>query len=923
MFSTSKKHPLLRSKLQLAVLAALLNPATSTTVFAQDKEEKDVEVIRVTGSYVTRDAQASMSSPIQIVGSEEILRSGFSGVDDIIVNNTANTGSVGGVNSLAGGGSESRQTRSANLRGLGPSSTLVLLNGHRVSSQEMDAKRNSYTNLAALVPTIAVGRIETVLDGASAIYGSDAIAGAMNIITDDRYEGVTASWQHTAIENAPANLLQFKLGGGNDKFHGMIASSYEYKSNLQNSDRAVTATNNTSGTAQPGNFVLTERPVGADGSDVIIDNGVNGPVNYSALYDQISADTDSNRVTLADPHCTAEGTGGIYVGSNPFPYGTCQFSYQQMNPIMPESKTWLTYASANYLVNDEHEMFFEGRFYKQEGNRYGVASMPISLGSPVVPAENPYNPFGVDVQFNGRVLGINADYRLAESDVDGTHLVLGGKGELGFSDWQYEVSGVWSQERALNTEPDTDLQMLQNALNGYGGADCQTDPFGNPSSAETAGEGNCVWFSPFGKDQLNHDDRVFYNLLQPGRSSDEVIYQIIEFVANGSWFDLPGGTIGVAIGGQTRKETRKVTVDAATQAGRWGFTGKQSPGQGSRTIDAVFAELFLPWTLDLDMQLALRYEDYGRFTTTDPKLGLNWRATDDLTFRLSASTAFRAPSLAHSVGNQSSSGVSQTIDPLDPNDNGTFRVINTIANPDLEPEESTNVNIGMTWTVTDELTTSLDYWSFEFENQVTAETATQVIERDPNGPDLIRDADGRLLAVNVGYFNAGKTETNGIDWRLDYRTEIIDGHTLSISNSLTWINEYTVQVGPDQPVYDVVGRRNDNNPGSVAPEYRDTMQVSWLHNAHSANVTMRFVDGVEDDVFLPMNYTTPWGQISSSTVIDAQYAFRFGGNEQYQIAVGAVNLFDREPPAAYFTKYLSTAADPLGRQAYVRLSFEL
>ena len=125
MFSTSKKHPLLRSKLQLAVLAALLNPATSTTVFAQDKEEKDVEVIRVTGSYVTRDAQASMSSPIQIVGSEEILKSGFSGVDDIIVNNTANTGSVGGVNNLAGGGSESRQTRSANLRGLGPSSTLV------------------------------------------------------------------------------------------------------------------------------------------------------------------------------------------------------------------------------------------------------------------------------------------------------------------------------------------------------------------------------------------------------------------------------------------------------------------------------------------------------------------------------------------------------------------------------------------------------------------------------------------------------------------------------------------------------------------------------------------------------------------------------------------------------------------------------
>lgn len=914
-----------KTKVSVAVATAILSGMIISPVQAQEPEEKEksVEVIRVTGSYVSRNAQSTMSSPIQIVGNEEIMKSGFSGVDDMIVNNTANTGSVGGVNNLAGGGAEGRQTRSANLRGLGPSSTLVLLNGHRVSSQEQDAKRNSYTNLAALVPTIAVNRIETVLDGASAIYGSDAIAGVMNVITDDKYEGVTASWQHIAIENAPSNLLQFKIGGGNEKFHGVFSSSYEYKANLQNGDRAITATNNTSGTSQPGNYALISRPIAANGGDVIIDNGVNGPINYSALYDQIVANTGNSRVVLADPHCTVEGTGGIYVGSNPFPYGTCQFSYQQMNPIMPESKTWLNHATASYLLTDQHELFFEGRFYKQEGRRYGVASMPMSLGSPTVPAENPYNPFGVDVQFTGRVLGVNGDYREEVSDVDGTHLLGGIKGEMGFSDWEYEVSGVWSREKAVNSAPDTDLQMLQNALNGYGGADCLVDPFGNPSPSETPGQGNCVYFSPFGADQLNHDERVYYNLLQPSIGSDEVTYQILEFVVNGGWFDLPGGTVGVAIGGQTRKETRKVGVDGATQAGRWGFFGKRSPGEGSRKIDAIFAELFLPWTLDLDMQFALRYEDYGRFTTTDPKIGINWRMTDDLSLRMSASTAFRAPSLAHSVGNQTSSGVSQTVDPLDPNDNGTFRVVNTISNPDLKPEESTNVNIGITWATTDELTMSLDYWSFDFENQVTAESASQVIQADPNGDALIRDADGRLLAVNVGYFNAGKTKTNGLDYRIDYQTEIFDGHYISVSNSLTWINEYTVQVGQDQPVYDVVGRRNDNNPGSVAPEFRDTMQVSWQYEKHSANLTMRYIDSVEDDVFLPMNYTQPWGTISSSTVFDGQYTYSFGKDDRYQVAVGAINIFDRDPPAAFFTKYLSTAADPLGRQAYVRLSIEM
>lgn len=923
MFRRMKNHSIQRNRLSLAISTALLGSGLMTGAYAQDNKEsieKNIEVIQVTGSHVSRNAQSSMSSPIQIVSNEDIMRSGFSGVDDLIVNNTANTGSIGGVNDLAGGGSETRHTRSANLRGLGPSSTLVLLNGHRVASQEQDVQRNSYTNLAALVPTIAIQRIETVLDGASAIYGSDAIAGAMNIITDDNFSGFSASAMHTAIDNAPGKLVQMKLGGGNDKFQGVFASSYEYKGNLQNSDRRITSSNNTSGTSQPGNFVLNSRPRTATGGDVIIDNGINGPVNYSQLYDQISSSTGSSRVVLADPHCTAEGTGGIYVGANPFPRGTCQFSYQQMNPISPESKTWLSFAKATYLITEDTELFFEGRFYKQEGDRYGVSSMPLSTGSPIVPSENPFNPFGVDVQFNGRVLGVNAEHRLEESDTDSTHLIIGGTGDLGLSDWRYKLSGAWSQEEANSRYPDTDLGILQNALNGFGGAACQVGPFGNPSSTEVAGQGNCVWFSPFGKDQNNHDERVYYNLLQDALSSNEVIYQTFDFVINGSWFELPGGTVGVAVGAQTRKETRRVDVDASTAAGRWGFLGKSSSGDGSRTIDSIFTEFLLPITLDMEMQIAVRYEDYGRFNTTDPKVGINWNATEDLTFRASASTAFRAPSLAHSVGNQTSSGVAQTIDPLDPNDRGTFRVVNTIANPNLSPEESTNVNLGITWETIDDLTMSLDYWSFDFENQVAAENASQVIQADPLGPNVIRDVDGQLLAVNVGYFNSGSTKTNGLDFRVDYQFEPISGHNFTLSNSLTWINEYSIQTGPGQPSYDVVGRRNDNNPGYVAPEFRNTTQLSWSHKNHGANLTMRFVDGVEDDIFLPMNYTTPQGMISSSTVIDGQYSFVFGNNDAYEVAVGAINLLDREPPAAFFTKYLSSAADPLGRQAYVRLA---
>ena len=873
------------------------------------QSEDPVEEIVVTGSYVARPTQSTQSSPIQIVGTEEIEESGFVGIDDLLLLNTANIGSVGGAQDLSAGGADDRATRSANLRGLGNQSTLVLLNGRRL------ANTDGYTNLVSMTPTIAISRVETVLDGASALYGSDAIAGVMNVITNKNYDGIKLSGQYTSIDDAPRYIVQGMIGGGTDDFHAVLSASYEYQDKLQGYQRSVTDFDNTSGLSQPGNFILSQRPVAAGGGDVIIDNGVNGPVNYSEFYDQLAAQTGSTTVTIADPHCTTPGTGGVYTGdqsSFPDPAGRCRFSYQQRNPVIPLSNVSLVHGDLAYDYAPNHSVYLETRYYYQHTQRYGIGSFPIIQGTLVMPAESPLNLWGVDATFTGRLRGSESPDRVERITVNGYHGVLGFDGSLGAdSSWRYDVSATISREQYDRNGKDTDLIAAQNAFNGFGGDLCQIQPDGTPSPTETAGEGNCYWFSPFGTDQQNNDPATEYNILTPTALTTKNKLEFVEAVATGDLWDLPGGTVGMAFGGQFRVEHAGRGAGSGLINNRFGFWPREFPYSVSRDIKSVFTELYLPFSEDFDAQLAVRYEDYGGFTTTDPKLGVNWRPTETFAIRASASTAFRAPDVTETASGRVQPGVGQTVDPLDPSDTGTFRVIRQVSNPGLEPEESTNYNFGITWEPTELLTTSIDYWSFDFTNQIALEAAQQVINADPIGPAIQRDEFGRMLSVDITFFNSGATKTDGVDWRLDYDIDVGD-HTFSVNNQLTKIMTYDVQLGQGTGNIDALGGRNAGNPGAPAPEFRDNLRFGWRNGPHSATLALRYTDSVSDDL-------AGGAEIDAWTVFDVQYSLDLG--DRYSIAVGALNVFDEEPPTAAFTGYLPSLADALGRQAYVRFTY--
>jgi iron complex outermembrane receptor protein len=904
-------------------------------------EQNLLQQVVVTGSYIRQNPE-EVASPIVTMGHAELQSTGITNLSQVTNYLSANYGSVGGVQDLTkGGGADDRNTRSANLRGLGPSATLVLLNGHRVASQEADSTGNNYVNLATLVPLIEVSRVETVLDGASALYGSDAIAGVMNFITDTSFSGFRSSARYNYVEDSPGWDFEAEAGGGGDRTHIVASIDYQTQGHLQNSQRSWTNFQNLSGGSQPGNFILTSAPVAAGGGDVVINNGVNGPIDYTALYDStVAAQTaagkaNPTRVAIADPWCDLAGTGGIFIGAR-FPLGTCAFSYQGQNPLMPGFDQVLTHALATIALDDRNTLSLETRFYYQDNQRWGVPSFSQTNGGAVIPASAPYNPFGVPVTIgNFRALGnagmpaagIAGTYNIEHTRVYGAHVVLGASGDL-WANWRYSADAEFSRDTSVYRPNDTYVASFQNALDGFGGPSCTITASG-PLGTEKPGVAPCYYFNPFGNGELTNPAQTLFNVRQSQFIQTTVTYEIAEASINGHVLPhlLPGGPVGLAIGGQVRTEKREIDTDAVTATGGFGFNPQVQPGEGARHITAAFVETLLPLLPSLDLDAAVRHEDYGDFQNTTHKVGLNWRALSDsplgdLTLRASTSTSFRAPALAQSTGTGQTGNVGQTTDPLNPQLPVQFRSIYVVSNPNLKPETSTSYNLGATWQPIRDLKTTLDYWKFDYRNQIALQNAQATINANPSGPAVIRDPTGALLGVDVTYFNAGHTSTDGLDIQTQYRRELAGGNVLTASAQFTHLLSYVIQLGPGMPSYDTVGRANESDPGWPAPAWNGSLVLALSHGNASAQITQHFTSGVGFDFDAPPP-KPPTEQLASWHPLDWQVRYAFGGHARYDVVLGMINAFNRAPPFAPFAGYIPEIASAIGRESYIQLDARL
>ena len=829
----------------------------------------------VTGSRIKRVIQQDASTPLSIYGQDDLQDIGAKDVRDIVQVLTINAGSQNNSDNLTqnftGG------TSNISLRGLGVSSTLVLLNGRRqVTSSVLTDQGASFVDTAALAPNLAIKQVEILKDGASAIYGSDAVAGVVNFITRDDLNGAELQVEQRSRTNNGSQddtYVDFALGRDvGDDGHFLLATSYLDRSSLALGEVDWLRPSYSS-FGNPGSFV---RPSLADAEN-------------------------PDGLTVADPNCTANG-GTLSAGTHGNTF--CLFDFGPQVTAVSKENRFQVFTRATWDWNDATRLWAEIGYARNDTARETSPSFPV-LNAPVVPATHPGNPYGEDVSFRGRPYGVGKPPEINFYDHETVRLAAGLEGQF-TDEISWELSWVSAQNDAFLNPLDVIAANFQAALRGFGGAECDRD---DPAGA---GVGNCLYFDPFDPAAANNEAlRSFLIGDYIGEAESEL--EVIEAVVSGSdLFDMAGGPAAFAFGIQYRDESIGAVYNALTQQDSFAFLIGNQNFSGQQNVYAVFAEILLPFSDNFEVTAAVRHEDYGGSvgSTTNPKLSLLWAPTQTLSFRGSASTSFRAPSV-----NQLKGAHTNFANITDPNDGSTtFGGNRTVGNPNLKPETSTAFNVGASLSLAD-WDFSVDYWDFSFEDVLTRESVQGVVNANPNDSNrVIRTAAGTISIVKTFFINAEAIDTSGLDFsaRASYDTA---AGTFTPSLDATWILTYDLTDSTGNTT-DGVGKLNRNTVGNPTPELRGNLGLAWRRGRHSANIFARYVDSYKNDV--------SGAAIKSFTSIDFQYRLDFGAflrsNSQTSLTLGVINATDEDPPFVDVAgSYDPRTGDPRGRRVYIKL----
>lgn len=865
---------------------------------AQEQEaeqDQNIELIMVTGSFVRRSENFSSPSPLAVVDSVAIDAIGAKSIGDITQTLTINTGAENTPDAFTQNATAG--TSNINLRGLGVASTLVLLNSKRqvVTAQPNNGGVN-FVDTSSLVPMIALNRMEVIKDGASALYGSDAVAGVVNFITKRDYEGMQVSldYQDGAHGDNKEYTVQGLWGAVGDDSSVMAAVSYTNRSPMFTSDRRLSRVqDDTSSLGNPGSFFLGATP----------------------FIDPTGCEEFGGYPNLLAPSGTVPG----------LEIGFCGFDFGNTYSFVPDETRLSTYVKATKQLTDDIEWTTEISTARNRAERGGSPTFPI-LTFPTVPADHPSNVFGTDVSFFGRAVGNGGEGDPANTESDTFRFSTMVQGELENGFW--EVSYTAARNNYLFTVNDTLAQEFQNALRGFGGQGC--DPISG-----TAGVGACEYFNPFATSfsVLPNSQNVIDSFTARQEIDSKSNIEVAEAFVSTEVFEMGGGAAGLALGAQYRYQDLTQDYDALSNQDRFSFVIGNPDIYGEQDVIALFGELALPVTDDLDIQIALRYEDYGGTTgdTIDPKFALSWRVSDEFSLRGSISTSFRAPSIFQRDGGATS--LNQMVDPL--TGSAAFAAARASGNEDLVPEESTAYNLGFSLEPTDDWSIEVDYWNFDFTNLIIQESFQAILNAEPQNPErVVRAGDplnGPLLQVNTTYVNASSLETSGIDFVSSYKIETEAG-SFTPSLTATYILAYDL-VDPQAGPIDGVGLRNFNNIGVSTPELRANLGLNWKHENYSANIFVRYIDSYNDDqncadgTTFSVACTEGFKEVDSHLTWDAQFNVDLGGifetEGAYVLSFGGVNLTDEDPPQVFTNSgFDSKVHDPRGRQIYARLAVE-
>ena len=872
---------------------------SATCASAQDSEPTvKLEKVEVTGSHIPQ-VQIESALPVQIITHEDIERSGAATVSELMAKVPAN---VLGSNDRTSQFSDRPGLSSINLRGIGDGSTLVLLNGRRVANYAFDGGAVDVNS----IPLSAVDRVEILKDGASAIYGTDAIAGVVNIILRRDFRGVELTGYGGWTEQGGGNQKQVSLTAGygdlaKDGFNAFVTASYQKDDALAATARSFSRTG-----YLPDQGVFGLNPVGTF------------PANIFSF--QTGGIYNPSYASGCAPPSSLPGTFDF--GNGPFP--ACGFDFAPFTNTIPPAERAGAFGRAALRLGADHLLFAEVG-YQRNAFTPQSAPTPVSfLTTPggvsfYYPEGGPYYPTDFAAA-NGLSGNLELLYRTVplgprvdDVTTSAWRAIVGAEGLL--DGWNYATGLAYSRNEQTDDLRSgfVSAQALVDAM-----ATGLINPFG-PAGPD--GEALLAGTQRTGKAHWSKGTTIDFDL----RGSKEV-------------YALPAGPLAIALGIDERRERLENRFADFIASGDVIFSGAANQVVAAgRSVQSAFVEAIVPVVQSVEAQLAVRYDHYSDFgDTTNPKIALRWQPVKTLLLRGSWGTGFRAPTLYDLFTPQQAGGVTGRPfdDPLrcpvtnSPQDCGVFFPIVTGGNPKLQPETSEQFNGGIVFEPVKGLSLEVDYWKIDKNQYIGtiygatvfanfAHWAPTNIVRGPVDP-AYPNLPGPIKEVVLVNQNLGHLRTWGIDVDGKWRGPATPFGRFGFALDGTYLIEWKLQ--PDGLTYaSGVGGASPFLPVGPFPRWRHNAAVDWDYGPWGATLAQTYQSGYEDANQIPPPF--PPRRVSSYDVWDVQA--RYAGFKNTAIALGVKNLMDRAPP---FTNSAPTGwdpqyADPRGRMFYARLTF--
>lgn len=879
------KGPFTPAIISLSIAFALLS---SATVNADD----NIEQIQVTGSYIKRET-VDAAEPVQILDETFIQSTGATTIGELITKLAISSGAENQADSFTQASTQG--TGNVNLRGLGLSSTLVLINGRRQTISGALTNDGSTFVDTSHIPIEAVAQVEVLKEGAASIYGSDAIAGVVNFILRSDFDGLEINAGISKVDNGSQKDtdIGFIWGTDIDGTYITLTGHYLDRTPLTIADRPSLGDNAFSSLGN--SFLLY--PTNFDGtfdfSPIVVDSGP-----YAGTYAPFE--------NVPDPTCLEDELGILI----PQASGTrCGFNFGPIyNLVNTETRTQL-FANVSHNFDNDISLSWDTSWSNNDVKDNPQSPSYPDLSFPFIGSWHPGNPFGTHVVWLGRPLGADRLPALAprENETFRTSLNVNG---LFTNDWSWDTALTFSKNTYTQYQQDQLKSRLVAALNGIGG----------PNNNEL--------FNPFDRSTLS--DSIIEDFTHITEAQKDTDLLVFDGVIAGEAFSTPVGDINFATGIQIRKEGFSVATDDINEItfDAQGnpvpvdliFLAGLSEVDVSRTSAAWFAEAIIPLSDSIEMKGALRYEHLENDSSIDPKVALRWQLSDALILRTSFSTAFREASLSQQYA------ASATINGIsDFNEDGTpkspaFVGVIATGNTELKPEQSENYNVGLVYKPSDTFDVQIDYWRVDYTDLITVENAQGKIADDPNGSDIIRTDAGLLSGVRVNYFNSSSVKVEGID--LESMWEISE--TLSVMLNASHFLSYELTKDSGE-VVEAAGSFNHDNFARSLPETKATLSAIWQGENQHAAFNINYISSYDTSIELPTDGSES-ATIGSFTTVDVQYSVDFSVSKNADITatLGVKNITDREPPRVFNgfgnLSYDPKQHNPLGRVFYINTS---